>query len=255
MGGRRPCAFTLVELLVVVAIIGILISILLPVLGSARSRMRALKCMSNLRTIGVEFQLFAQGHTAQGQGDSEQLGPNRFYINDFQDYVYKIDEFWSQPMESTAAYAGEETMMCPEGARQLTKLAGFPCSNAAIQPKEDVSFAANMRLYRASIEFMGRKVLSPVASTHVRSNILQRPYVPLLVEVDGAEAVRRNIEPFYLAPPEEEEISPYSAGTYWKPATRHSGRMNVVFVGGYVLSSEAPEREGWDWSYQAEVGR
>ena len=245
----------MIELLVVIAIIGILISILLPVLASARSRMRALKCMSNLRTVGVEFQLFAQGHTAQGQGDSERLGPNRFYINDFQDYVYKIDEFWTSPLEASAARAGEETMMCPAGPSRVTKVSGFPCGSASILPTEDVTFAANMRLYRAAIEFMGHDVLAPAASTHVRSDILQRPYVPLLVEIDGAAAAERNIEPFYMAPRLDGEDDPYSDGDYWIPATRHNGRMNVVFVGGYVLSSEAPEKEGWDWAYQAEVGR
>jgi len=56
--------FTLVELLVVVAIVAILASILLPALTRAREEAKRLKCMSNLKQLGIAFALFEadQGH-------------------------------------------------------------------------------------------------------------------------------------------------------------------------------------------------
>lgn len=53
----RP-AFTLIELLVVVAIIAVLISILLPSLARAREQGRTVKCLSNLKGIGIAMSMY-----------------------------------------------------------------------------------------------------------------------------------------------------------------------------------------------------
>jgi prepilin-type processing-associated H-X9-DG protein/prepilin-type N-terminal cleavage/methylation domain-containing protein len=254
--GGGHCAFTLVEMLLVIAIITTLLALLLPAIAAARGQMKTLKCSSNLRTVVFQFQLFAQGENLEGRGDSARLGGGRFFINDFQDCLYRIDEFWDRPGFSKATLAAqEEVMLCPAGADQLTKRIGFPCSSAAVGPAEDVSIAVNMRLYRAVIEFMGEPRLAPVRATRVGPDVLHHPYVPLVMDVDGPAAVARRLEPFYTAPPLEDDNGPYGGGRYWMVSRRHGGRTNVAFVGGHVLSSERPQHEPWDWEYQAAVGR
>jgi general secretion pathway protein G len=50
---RSPRAFTLIELIVVIAIIGMLVVMSVPELTRARSRAQSVVCMNNLRQVGI----------------------------------------------------------------------------------------------------------------------------------------------------------------------------------------------------------
>ena len=75
----KPHGFTLVELLVVVAIMAILASMLLPVLNKARERARTATCMNNLKQLGLAWMM---------------------YLNDYDEYFPPIDQgnvCWAYP--------------------------------------------------------------------------------------------------------------------------------------------------------------
>ena len=93
----RP-GFTLVELLVVVAIMGLLLALLLPAVQAARESARRVHCVSGMRQIGIALHHFADahggrmpkvfGHADAGGADDER----RTWITTLAPFLESVDE-------------------------------------------------------------------------------------------------------------------------------------------------------------------
>lgn len=83
-------AFTLIEILVVVGIIGLLLGLILPAVQAARETARRVQCMSNLRQIGIGMHtyesthhMFPTGALADRHGiGTNSLSPLTFLLQD-----------------------------------------------------------------------------------------------------------------------------------------------------------------------------
>src|SRR5687767_7554729 len=78
---RRTRGFTLLELLVVLAIISVLVAILLPALTKAKEQANRTACLSNLRSTHTMLVVYAQDYK-----DSCPIG----YISDTKQYNYAV---------------------------------------------------------------------------------------------------------------------------------------------------------------------
>lgn len=104
-GRRRPNGFTLVELLVVIAVIAVLASLLLPALSKARNKAHSAVCKSNLHQYGLALRMYV---------DQARLYPS-WYKPDSYFNATTQEPLWTEVMKNAGVLNDRtvRTLVCP----------------------------------------------------------------------------------------------------------------------------------------------
>ena len=244
---RTPRAFTLLEILVTIAIIGVLLSLVLPIARSTIASARGFKCQMSQRSSAYDFNVFADDvyHGNRGR-DAGQT--KRFRLDTFVASQYCLEEFWCWEGDNRHDFPDNDKndpLRCPEVKGIITVQRNLPCQSGGVNPWQYVSFGFNFRLKIAE----RAAPQSGIQQLWMRSSIIAENSVPLLWDVDGERAAATSTAPFFSAP-SLGSTGFYSNDRYWFPAMRHNKGINVGFVDGHVESTTMPLSEpSWRWDY------
>jgi prepilin-type N-terminal cleavage/methylation domain-containing protein len=110
-------AFSLIELLVVVAIIAAVIGILVPTLSSVRAAGRDLRCLTNLRSLAAAWQLYAVDHDdlTPALGVPWASAPNWSIV---------VMEYAGRPINAVSQLPsdGSSVLVCPRTQRHFPEV-------------------------------------------------------------------------------------------------------------------------------------
>ena len=145
---KRRAAFTLIELLMVVAIIAILIALLLPAIQSAREQARRGQCTNNLLQLGIALGNYASAHKVFPPGVVNDKGPIQNLPRGYhfswvvqilpyfeKESIYRRFDFRDSVYASsndTARDVRIQTLLCPSSRVSGMSYAG--CHNGAEAP-------------------------------------------------------------------------------------------------------------------------
>jgi prepilin-type processing-associated H-X9-DG protein/prepilin-type N-terminal cleavage/methylation domain-containing protein len=203
---QRATGFTIVELLTVVAIIGMLAGLLLPAIQQSRQAARRAACQSNLRQWAFADQSYADVHHGRLPRRGQGIGPN-FYpttatqLNRPEDWFNALPPYMEDQSFIDRWNAGKEprpgeqnVWVCPEAVRPDEKV-----------PRGFLPYGMNMALSvwsEPDPDYLGR-------------------VGPLHTMVFMADAIG-----LYSS------VIPYNAD--FSPVARHNGMVNIAFLDAHV---------------------
>lgn len=151
-GASKRNAFTLVELLVVISIIGVLVGLLLPAVQMAREAARRTQCSSNMHNIGLALHNFEDTYRrlpagSEGVNRTEHAWSSLILPFAEQGSTFSaldLKSAWNSPRNSPANATVVPIYRCPSGVLdfagqqdyggiQGTGLTGLPIGDAAHQ--------------------------------------------------------------------------------------------------------------------------
>ena len=210
-------SFTLIELLVVIAIIAILAAMLMPALQQARDRAKTINCVSNMKSLGTMFQLYA---------DNNDGWCLRTYAPG---YGVSYGRLWVYILEDGKYLASRKSITCPAAVavqNHDNKLKNLGVGiNAKTFGTADNTFSVNRGVKQSAISaFKNDSKLIAFADT-------------------PTAGTGNTAETFFI-----------SGGIYelnpavWRPLTaRHNQNVNVSYFDGHAGTLSVAEARQWNY--------
>ncbi len=253
-------AFTLVELLITIAILATLIALLLPAIRGAVGAARGFKCQMAQRSVVFDFGLFCDDVLHPLRGDDDSSDPTvrmvprgEFRLETFIESQYGLDEFWN-PRDGNVVTLpdanGRDPMRCAEVHGPITLRRAVPCTQGAVGPPQNISYGFNIRLQMSERRWLaGDTRPTGLSASVLNSGEVPTSAIPLLWDVNGNVAAQHNVVPLFSGP-SLNSTSLFTNDQYWFPAMRHNGSMTVGFIDGHVATTRKPLREpNWAWGF------
>ena len=228
----RIAAFTLIELLVVIAIIAILASLLFPALSNAKANARSIRCVSNLRQIGLSTHLYVMD-TAQFPLFAAAISPARPEGAKWYNELFKYtSQRWTNDLFICPSYKGavwdgpitEEAFYLSAGSY------GYNVGSADLGGIQRFGLAGKFAAPGAitQIPTKENEVKVPGDMITIADSISTLSQKDRLM-LDGIETLSRKLYLDYTPGPDDtKETDPAK--------TRHRKKLNVTFGDGHTES-------------------
>lgn len=205
---RSLGAFTLIELLLVIAIIAVLISLLIPSLGKARQMARGAACLGNLRSIGQAVVMYCDANKEHFPISSHTAGG-----------LLKPDGW----LESLQPYGIANTArLCPADPARLLKLTSY-ATNEHFEPlTPGIDFNPITR----------KPIPGGRPMPFDRVGLLPRPASVIYAYEPEGEGTTDHLVTHAFATPKDLKAA--------IAVTRHLGATNFLFADGHARA--------WAWS-------
>lgn len=244
------CGMTLAELLTVLAVIGILAAILIPVTSRARDSAKVAACQSNLRELGTAVYLFAADH-------DDHTPPN---INPELDPP-ELDDMAGTFVGGPGGDVRTLGWLIPE------EYGGPPGSPNRYIDNPSVLFCPSLsdNVYAASDEYKRPEEIS-------RQNPIRRTGYAWIYRIPRKEDHHNYGDGFFARNPNhkvtvENKNVPYAFDFGWTKGYGHQGpiisipshrnAINVLHLGGHITTishAEADKHDGYDALYRFLAG-
>jgi prepilin-type N-terminal cleavage/methylation domain-containing protein len=235
---QRNCnlGFTLIELVVVVAIVGILVSLLATSLSSAKEKGKSALCLSNLRQVGIAASIYAQDN-------GDRLHQVNGAIPDQGQWL--ANPWTEQPLfpEHPDAYWGV-AYSCYSGAtKQL-----FRCPGARrVDEWREEGLPYPSEFWLNSTYGINRYLVTPFAPETVgpqKLTSLKSPQTTILAQDAAEQRLEGRDDSLGLFPGQTEILGEWRFGLQrlyperemWREWYRHGNRDNTLWLPGHVTS-------------------